>query len=295
MTLTIQVEREIQSSRQSKDGSWRFCAESSPMTDAYLIILLRALEYEEEETLISQLVERLLHKQEDNGAWKLYGDENAGNLSVTIEAYFALLYSHRLPENDPRLVRANAFIQACGGLVKAEPMTKVMLALNGQYSWQDQLLLSLGMLLLPTWFPINFFNLSSYSRVHIVPVMVAAHSRFYVRTRYTPDLSELGIRSVNEKRTHLQQSNRYGYFSATFLMIYALLSLGYEKYHPVIVKAVHGLKSLSCLTNEGTIHIQNFTSTVWDTALISHALQEAGLCVANPTILKSLQYQMVPP
>jgi sporulenol synthase len=326
MTLTIQVDREVQrmvrelSSRQSKDGSWRFCAESSPMTDAYLIILLRALEYEEEETLISQLIERLLHKQEDNGAWKLYCDENEGNLSATIEAYFALLYSNRLPEDDPRLVRANIFIHSCGGLAKAEPMTKVMLAMNGQYSWQGSLLLSLGLLLLPTGLPINFFNLSSYSRVHIAPVMVAAYSRFHVRTPCTPDLSDLVIQRANGNRAHLRHSNRwdvlheivlnaarkraerymldrieadgtlYGYFSATFLMIYALLSLGYDKHHPVIVKAVHGLKRLSCLTNDGTIHIQNFTSTVWDTALISHALQEAGECATNPIILKALQY-----
>jgi sporulenol synthase len=324
MALTIQVDKEIQrmvrelSSRQSEDGSWRFSAESSPMTDAYMIILLRALDCEEE-ILISQLTERLLHRQEDNGAWKVYCDENAGNLSATIEAYFALLYSNLLPENDPRLVRAKIFIHSCGGLAKAEPMTKVMLALNGQYSWKSSLLLSLGMLLLPTGLPMNFFNLSSYSRVHIAPVMVAAHFRFHVRNQLTPDLSDLVIERPYKHHPQIPLSNRwdffqgilniarkrgerymlerieadgtlYGYFSATFLMIYALLSLGYDRHHPVIAKALDGLKSLSCLTNDGTLHVQNFTSTIWDTALISYAMQEAGESVTNPTILNALQY-----
>jgi sporulenol synthase len=36
-------------SEQSNDGSWRYCFESGPMTDAYTIILLRALENDQEE------------------------------------------------------------------------------------------------------------------------------------------------------------------------------------------------------------------------------------------------------
>jgi sporulenol synthase len=176
------------------------------------------------------------------------------------------------------------------------------------------------MLLLPTGLPMNFFNLSSYSRVHIAPVMVAAHSCFHIRTVHTPDVSDLVIERPNKHHAHPPRSNRwdffhriilstarkraerymlkrieadgtlYGYFSATFLMIYALLSLGYDRHHPVIIKAVDGLKRLSCRADDGTIHIQNFTSTVWDTALISHALQEAGESVTTPAIQKSLQY-----
>ncbi|WP_338080749.1 hypothetical protein [Cohnella luojiensis] len=62
----------------------------------------------------------------------------------------------------------------------------------------------------------------------------------------------------------------YSYASATFLMILALLSLDYDKRHPIIIHAIRGLKSLLCHT-DGSIHVQNSTSTVWDTALISHA------------------------
>lgn len=44
------------------------------MTDAYLIIMLRVLEYEEDE-LIQNLVHRLLGTQQEDGAWKLYEDD----------------------------------------------------------------------------------------------------------------------------------------------------------------------------------------------------------------------------
>ena len=33
----------------------------------------------------------------------------------------------------------------------------------------------------------------------------------------------------------------YSYFSSTFLLIFALLSLGYKKDHPTIIHAVNGL------------------------------------------------------
>ena len=57
-----------------------------------MIILLRTLEIHDEK-LIKKLTERILSKQEENGAWKLFYDEPTGNVSATIEAYYALLYS----------------------------------------------------------------------------------------------------------------------------------------------------------------------------------------------------------
>ncbi|MFC7062051.1 hypothetical protein [Halobacillus seohaensis] len=52
--------------KQSKDGTWRYCFEGSPMTDAYMIILLRSLVINDEE-LIWKLVKRIQSKQIENG------------------------------------------------------------------------------------------------------------------------------------------------------------------------------------------------------------------------------------
>src|SRR4051812_2335084 len=84
---------------QSPDGSWAYPFETGISTDAYMIILLRTLELHDEE-LIQGLAKRILSRQEKNGAWKLYYDEGDGNLTATVEAYYALLYSgyHRKEE-----------------------------------------------------------------------------------------------------------------------------------------------------------------------------------------------------
>ncbi|MBP1153829.1 MULTISPECIES: squalene--hopene cyclase [unclassified Paenibacillus] len=81
----------------------------------------------------------------------------------------------------------------------------------------------------------------------------------------------------------------YSYASSTLLMIYALLALRYDTDHPVIQNAVQGLKSLACET-EGQLHIQNSPSTVWDTALISHSLQESGYSAEHPAIVRADAY-----
>ncbi|MFC5648382.1 prenyltransferase/squalene oxidase repeat-containing protein [Paenibacillus solisilvae] len=83
----------------------------------------------------------------------------------------------------------------------------------------------------------------------------------------------------------------YSFASATVLMIHALRAIGYAADHEVIKKAVQGLESMVMTDLDGNrITLQNTTSTVWDTSLISHALQSAGLNALNPSITQAGQY-----
>ncbi len=77
--------------------------------------------------------------------------------------------------------------------------------------------------------------------------------------------------------------------SATYLMVYSLLALGYPREHPLVVNAVQGLKSLVYRDNHIT-HVQNSTSTVWDTALLSYALLTAGVDPHHPTLKSASSY-----
>ncbi len=67
----------------------------------------------------------------------------------------------------------------------------------------------------------------------------------------------------------------HSYASATFLMVYALLALGYRKDAPLIKQAITGLRSHLFFdqTNQD-VHLQNSPSSVWDTALLTYAMQE---------------------
>ncbi|HET7580080.1 MAG TPA: squalene--hopene cyclase [Bacillales bacterium] len=79
------------------------------------------------------------------------------------------------------------------------------------------------------------------------------------------------------------------YFSSTFLMIFALLARGYSQTNPVITRAVRGLKSMVCRI-DGNLHCQYTTASVWNTTLISYALQEAGVPHSSNTVARANRY-----
>lgn len=313
---------------QSQDGSWNYPFETGISTDCYMIILLRSLGIDDE-NLIMQLTERILSKQEKNGAWKLYADEKDGNLSSTVEAYYALLYSGNYDKKDKRIIAAKEFILVSGGLEKAHMFTKIMLAITGQMKWPRYFPIPIELILLPPTFPINFYHFSEFGRANLTPIFVLADQKFQLKTKKSPNLSDLytrledsyfyteEIRSLYSffqkaiknliglpeqlHRQATEQAKQYmisrlepdgtflGYFSSTFLMIFALLSLGYPKNHPIITHALNGLKSMKCEI-KGLPHMQYTTANVWNTSLITYALQEAGVSPQEPIVKKSNQY-----
>lgn len=321
---------------QSEDGAWRYCFENGILTDAYMIILYRTLEIHDD-AYIRALHNRILSLQEDNGTWKWYRDEEDGNLSLTAEAYFALLYSGFSHETDGHMQKAKQWMISKGGLHEVQSvLTKVIFACTGQLPWPHSLQVPIEILLLPDSFPIHFHDFAGFARVHLAPILVMADRRFSVKTGTTPDLSGLILRtgpgmkrpdSDNKKASIIQQliekikesaqtiaslpeevhrmalqraelymleriepdGTLYSYANSTFLMVYALLALGYGKRHPTVMKAVRGLKSLSCMI-DGLPHVQNSPSTVWDSALISYVLQEAGFTAKEAAIRKAGDY-----
>lgn len=316
---------------QTGRGSWEYPFEIGITTDAYMIILLRTLEYEEED-LVKALADRILSRQETNGAWKLYKDEDNGNISATIDAYYALLYSGYYTKNDPRLLAAKKFILSQGGISKANMFTKLTLTLTGQHDWPRFFPLPVELILLPSFFPVSLFSFSVYGRANLIPIMIAANYKYSLKTKKSPNLSDLFInrdepffpwfRSKEWKSLYkiikqsikyliglpsylhasaIQQAKQYmldriekdgtfySYFSSTFFMIFALLALGHPKKDRIIQQAVNGLISMKTEVN-GQTHMQYTTASIWNTALISYSLQEAGIPASNDMIQKANAY-----
>jgi sporulenol synthase len=315
---------------QSPDGSWNYPFETGLSTDAYMIILLRTLEINDED-LIKGLSERILSRQEKNGAWKLFYDERDGNLTATVESYYALLYSGYYVKQDKRLHAAKKFILSKGGIGEVSMFSKVMLSLTGQLEWPSFSPLPIEIILLPLYFPINFYSFSVYGRANLTPIMILTDKKFTLKTKKSPDLSEFRVgRDIqetwirsNEMRSlfsfiedgikdligvpkqlhklaieraekymldHIEEDGTfYSYYSSTFLMIFALLALGYKKTDPVITSAIEGIKSMRCTIN-GLPHMQYTTANVWNTSLIGYALQEAGISPEDPMVENANQY-----
>lgn len=309
---------------QRQDGTWRFCFEGAPLTDCHMIFLLKLLGRDKE---IEPFVKRLASLQTNEGTWKLYEDEVGGNLSATIQSYAALLASEKYTKEDANMKRAEMFINERGGVARAHFMTKFLLAIHGEYEYPSLFHLPTPIMFLQNDSPLSIFELSSSARIHLIPMMLCLNKRFRVGKKLLPNLNHIaggGGEWFREDRSPVFQTllsevkkiityplslhhkgyeeverfmkeridengTLYSYATASFYMIYALLALGHSIQSPIIQKAITGIASYIWKMERGS-HLQNSPSTVWDTALLSYALQEAQVPKASKVIQNASAY-----
>lgn len=314
---------------QSADGAWRLCFDSGVITDCYTIILMRMLN-KADEPFIRSLAIRIASQQQHDGAWKLYFDEQDGNLDATAEACLALLYSGFYNERDAPIIQAKQYIRRKGGLSEVRSLlTQVILSASGQAEWPHSLRFPLQFLFSSFSEPLfDLFSLSGHARVHLVPSLIMGNLNFSRRQLGAPDISDLFI---NGSKTFsndpallaalsawldtlplsglfdLQSTDAFkkaeafmmerlepdgtllSYSTATIFMIMSLLALGYDAQSPFIDRQLNGIRSLQCRDRS---HIQIASAEVWDTAMLSYALREAGLPPSSSPLRTASEYLM---
>ncbi len=166
--------------QQNLDGYWWAELEANVTLTAEYVMLHRILiasdprnrrsNGRDRERQIQQMARYILRQQRADGGWELfYGD--GGEISVTIEAYFALkLAGHQ--EDEPPMRQARNFILERGGLTRARVFTKLHLALFGAYPWRGVPTLPPWFMFLPGWFPLNIYTMASWARSSTVPLLV---------------------------------------------------------------------------------------------------------------------------
>lgn len=89
---------------------------------------------------------------------------------------------------------------------------------------------------------------------------------------------------------HQEPSGDWGGIQPAMLnSVLALHCLGYANDHPAVVSGLEALANF-CIEDEGSLVLQSCVSPVWDTALVMVAMQEAGVPVDHPSLVKSAQW-----
>ncbi len=113
-------------------------------------------------------------QQRADGTWSNFHG-GPGDLSTTVEAYFAL----RLAGDEPdaaHMRTAAEWVRASGGVERARVFTHVWLALFGLWPWERVPALPPEIVLLPRWAPLNVYDFGCWARQTIVALsLVAAH------------------------------------------------------------------------------------------------------------------------
>jgi squalene-hopene/tetraprenyl-beta-curcumene cyclase len=171
--LALEAAREHLLTLQHESGWWRGELQTNVTMDAEDLLLREFLGIRTQaETERSTVWIR--SQQRADGTWANFF-EGPGDLSTTIEAYWAL----RLAGDDPgeeHMRIAAEFIREQGGIAEARVFTHLWLALFGLWSWERVPALPAEIVLLPAWFPFNVYDFACWARQTIVALsVVKAH------------------------------------------------------------------------------------------------------------------------
>ena len=191
MRRAIHRTRQWLLARQQADGSWCAELEGDTILESETILLLAFLGHEDSE-LARRCAAYLVEKQLPEGGWAMYPGGGV-EISGSVKAYFAL----KLTGHDPSaeyMQRARAAILAHGGADAVNSFTRFYLALLGQISYEQCPAVPPEIVLLPKWFPVNLYAVSSWSRTIIVPLSIISALRPVRRLEPRLGIRELFLR-----------------------------------------------------------------------------------------------------
>jgi squalene-hopene/tetraprenyl-beta-curcumene cyclase len=156
-------------SLQVADGYWQGELEADSTLESdyiyYLFVLGKA-----DPVRIAKLANYVRSKQLEDGGWNIYPG-GPSELNATCKAYFALKLAGDDP-NSPRLTAARETIHRLGGLEHTNSYVRFYLALVGAVGWDLVPAIPPELMLLPNWFFINIYEMSSWTRGIVIPMAI---------------------------------------------------------------------------------------------------------------------------
>ena len=161
-------------STQYSDGYWWGELESNPTMEAEYLLLTHFLGVADEARW-GKLANYMLSKQREDGSWGQYF-EAPGDVSTSVECYFALKLAG-ISADAAEMRKAKEFILSKGGVPRVRIFTKIWLSLFRQWEWKGTPMMPPELMFLPSWFPFNIYEFSSWARATIVPMLIILSQR----------------------------------------------------------------------------------------------------------------------
>ncbi len=205
---------------QHARGYWHAPLEANVTMEAEYVFMNRMLGRDKPD-LDRRMAERMLALQQADGSWPLYHG-GPGSVSTTIEAYFALKLTG-LKAEEPALARARDFVLAHGGLARAGVFTRIWLGHFGQFPWSGVPAMPVELVLLPPWFPLNIYAMSSWARSTVVPLTLLMAHRPDLRVDAAAAVPELWVRPPRPEDLAFARSPELVTWRNFFLAVDAVL------------------------------------------------------------------------
>lgn len=180
---------------QQPDGHWVGEAEGDTILESEYILLLTILGWDDSER-IQRAAEYIRRKQLPDGGWAIFHG-GPPDLSASAKAYFALKLAGDSPDM-PHMQRAKSCVLSMGGAAACNSYTRFYLAATGQIPWDAVPAVPPEIILLPRWFYVNIYEISSWSRTFVVPLSIIWAYRPTIQLSPEKGIPEL---FVDEKRS----------------------------------------------------------------------------------------------
>ncbi len=166
-------------SLQATEGYWLGELEADTTLESDYIFYLHVIGKAQPER-IAKLANYVRRRQLDDGGWNIYFG-GPSELNATVKAYVALRLAGDSADSE-RLRRACKRIHELGGLEASNSYTRLYLALVGAVGWEMVPAVPPELMLLPNWFAINIYEMSSWTRGIVIPltILYAHKPRFAV-------------------------------------------------------------------------------------------------------------------
>src|SRR5262249_15678644 len=221
---------------QCPGGHWQGLVEAAANLEAEYVFVNRLLGRQRAEQE-RRMADRLLATQQADGGWSLAPGQPS-HLSTTIEAYLALKLTG-LASTEPALARAREVVLAQGGLAGAGMFTRFWRACFGQFPWRRVPRVPVEMVLLPSWAPLNIYQMASWTRATLVPFSLLMVHRPEARVPPEADIRELWLREPTPRDLSFARSPSVLSWRNVFLALdRSIALLGRVRWKPMRRRAV---------------------------------------------------------
>ena len=154
-------------SAQNPAGYWWGELEADTTLESDYVLYLQILgELKSEKT--AKLAKYIRDRQLPDGGWNIfYGGPS--ELNATVKAWVALRLAGD-PAVAPHLQKAKQRIHELGGLEATNSYVRFYLAMVGAIDWRMVPAIPPELMLLPAWFPLNLYEMSSWTRGIVIPL-----------------------------------------------------------------------------------------------------------------------------
>ena len=156
-------------SLQAAAGYWSGELEADTTLESDYIFYLHVLG-KADPTRVSKLANYVRRRQLSDGGWNIYF-AGPSELNATVKAYVALKLAGDHP-GAAHMERARSRVHDLGGLEATNSYVRFYLALAGAVEWGMAPAIPPELMLLPDWFPINIYEMSSWTRGIVIPLTI---------------------------------------------------------------------------------------------------------------------------